>query len=338
MIEIFWIKSLFSFSIVLLSGLLGVFFYQKGRGDFRLPIVLFFSFLAVNQAIELIYSIVWIREELSFSRELLHFSFGLNAVLGPLLLMHVRQDSLTKKSILHFVPAVMIGMTSPFAGEYSKSIYFNFYLFAQFHFVVYTTMAFAELLRFGTKQSYLLIGFIISRLLRIVEFILWQRFESITEHTAWVLYIFSDSIFIVVLIAFLFRVLSAKPILSKAKADELPFDVLRILERELIEYLSRPEVYRDPLISVKKVADHFKVGPHYISKYINRQLQQSFLEVINTHRIKSCIEKLQNPAYKDLSIQDVFYDAGFNSKSVFNTTFKKKTGLTPSEFRRKIDG
>ncbi|WP_312667027.1 helix-turn-helix domain-containing protein [Escherichia coli] len=38
------------------------------------------------------------------------------------------------------------------------------------------------------------------------------------------------------------------------------------------------------------------------------------------------------------TILDIMYSSGFNSKSVFNTAFKKQTGLTPSEYRRQYLG
>ena len=35
----------------------------------------------------------------------------------------------------------------------------------------------------------------------------------------------------------------------------------------------------------------------------------------------------------DLSVIDVAYESGFNSKSTFYTEFKKQTGHTPGQFR-----
>ena len=35
-----------------------------------------------------------------------------------------------------------------------------------------------------------------------------------------------------------------------------------------------------------------------------------------------------------MTILEILYDVGFNSKSAFNNAFKKNTGMTPSEFKR----
>jgi hypothetical protein len=57
-------------------------------------------------------------------------------------------------------------------------------------------------------------------------------------------------------------------------------------------------------------------------------------EFINNYRIKEAKEILKTD--KEQTISDVFLAVGFNSKSVFNTFFKKNTGMTPSEFRKQI--
>ncbi len=57
---------------------------------------------------------------------------------------------------------------------------------------------------------------------------------------------------------------------------------------------------------------------------------------MNEYRIEEVKRRMVDPAYKHLTILAIAYDAGFNSKSSFNTIFKQKTGQTPSEYLRSV--
>jgi AraC-like DNA-binding protein len=62
----------------------------------------------------------------------------------------------------------------------------------------------------------------------------------------------------------------------------------------------------------------------------------NFYEFINNYRIKEAKEILTADSNQEKTISDIFLAVGFNSKSVFNTFFKKNVGLTPSEFRKQL--
>jgi len=47
------------------------------------------------------------------------------------------------------------------------------------------------------------------------------------------------------------------------------------------------------------------------------------------------MELLTSPDRRDFTVPEILYEVGFNSKSSFNTAFKKHTGLTPTEYRRR---
>jgi AraC-like DNA-binding protein len=68
-----------------------------------------------------------------------------------------------------------------------------------------------------------------------------------------------------------------------------------------------------------------------VSQVINTELRQNFFDFVNAYRIGESRRQLKE---NDKSITEIMYAAGFNSTSVFNTTFKKHTGLTPSQYRK----
>ena len=106
---------------------------------------------------------------------------------------------------------------------------------------------------------------------------------------------------------------------------------------EALAMIKKNQLYKNPAITLAKAADLLTVAPNLLSETINRRTQQTFPDYINCLRIQDAKEWLIDPAYNQ-KIATIAYDAGFNTISVFNTAFKKHTGLTPSAFRKKFAG
>jgi AraC-like DNA-binding protein len=109
--------------------------------------------------------------------------------------------------------------------------------------------------------------------------------------------------------------------------------------KEILELLrSHMEAVRpwlEPDLTLDQLAGQLRIPPKLLSQAINGGLGKNFFEFINTYRIGEAKRLLTNPADKKITVLEVLYQVGFNSKSSFNTVFKKQTGLTPSEFRKK---
>jgi len=71
-----------------------------------------------------------------------------------------------------------------------------------------------------------------------------------------------------------------------------------------------------------------------VSQVVNDRMGRSFFDLINTYRITEAQRIFKERKDPKLTVLEVMYEVGFNSKSSFNTQFKKKTGITPSEFLR----
>jgi len=74
------------------------------------------------------------------------------------------------------------------------------------------------------------------------------------------------------------------------------------------------------------------VPPRQLTALLNRELSQSFFDWVNRHRVDTFVQLAQNPAFAHLSIMGLAEEAGFKSKSSFNTAFKKWKGTTPSAY------
>lgn len=107
-----------------------------------------------------------------------------------------------------------------------------------------------------------------------------------------------------------------------------------ILER-LQLYMKVEKPYLEAELTLDQLAEQIGVRPKILSQVINELLKQNFFDFINRYRIEEAKRLLTNPEDKKITILEVLYEVGFNSKSSFNTLFKKHTGLTPSEFKQK---
>lgn len=104
---------------------------------------------------------------------------------------------------------------------------------------------------------------------------------------------------------------------------------------QLVELMQRVKVYQDLNLGLDDLADSMGVSPRSLSRLINGHFGKNFYDFVNHYRVLDARRQLEDGQLADKSIQRVFEDAGFNSKSTFNTLFKKATGCTPTAYRRK---
>ncbi len=102
--------------------------------------------------------------------------------------------------------------------------------------------------------------------------------------------------------------------------------------KNLKKIVEDKELYLDPLLSINKLSEITKIPQYKISKILNSQLDQSFYDFINGYRIEAVKTQMDNGAADDLSILGIAMDCGFNSKASFNRVFKKREGITPSQY------
>lgn len=94
-------------------------------------------------------------------------------------------------------------------------------------------------------------------------------------------------------------------------------------------------LFRNHDLTIQEFSEHLKLPPRTVSQWINNGLNKNFYEFVNEFRLNQAKERLLDPAHEEKSIQWIYLDVGFRSKSSFNTLFKKHFGTTPSAFREK---
>ena len=94
------------------------------------------------------------------------------------------------------------------------------------------------------------------------------------------------------------------------------------------------KIFIENELSLAELSKKINVQPYQLSELISRVYGESFFDFINRYRIEEIKARLDDPASDSYSLLGIAMDCGFNSKSSFNTAFKKFTGLTPSEYRK----
>lgn len=90
--------------------------------------------------------------------------------------------------------------------------------------------------------------------------------------------------------------------------------------------------WRDPELSLPRLARHLGTNTSYLSRAFNDGLGQSFNAVVNALRVDAALAELAGPSPPD-DLLAMALRLGFNSKTSFNRLFKARTGRTPSQVR-----
>ena len=119
---------------------------------------------------------------------------------------------------------------------------------------------------------------------------------------------------------------------KKKKKILLDKKTIETYSDRLINHIHKEEPYLDPNLSLRSLADQIDIHPNQLSWLLNESLGKNFNEFINHYRIETFKSLSKDPKNSNITIMGLAYDSGFNSKTVFNTYFKKETGLTPKQF------
>ncbi|MEL7162381.1 MAG: helix-turn-helix transcriptional regulator, partial [Bacteroidota bacterium] len=105
----------------------------------------------------------------------------------------------------------------------------------------------------------------------------------------------------------------------------------------LREHMETERPYLEPTLTVKDLADQLAWPERELSVLINQELGRHFFDFVNDYRIEHAKTLLRDPANARMTVLEILYAVGFNSKSSFNVAFKNRTGKTPTQYRKSTD-
>ena len=107
-------------------------------------------------------------------------------------------------------------------------------------------------------------------------------------------------------------------------------------KKQLLALFIAEKPFLNPQVSLSELSDQLSISSKHLSQVINQSFNKSFFDFINSYRIQEVQQILKESKDDKITVLEAMYDAGFNSKSSFNTAFKKETGQTPTEFRKTL--
>ncbi len=117
---------------------------------------------------------------------------------------------------------------------------------------------------------------------------------------------------------------------SNKKLSERELDQLKSLK----EIMQSEKPFLNPSLSLQDLATRMQISNRELSYLINHGDNNSFFDFINSYRIQFAQDKIQHSDDEKQTILEVMYASGFNSKSSFNTAFKKHSGYTPTQWKK----
>ena len=124
----------------------------------------------------------------------------------------------------------------------------------------------------------------------------------------------------------------------KYKKSLLEPGLVKDLRKQLTTLMEAETPYLDPYLTLRDLAERLGIPPNQLSQLLNEGFEQNFSAFVNTYRLAAFKERLFDPKNKHLTLLALAYESGFNSKTVFNTFFKKAEGMTPRAYQKSMMG
>ena len=283
--------------------------------------------------------------------------------LGPLLYLYVRHlvisdERSNSKVYLHFLPIIFNYLYNiPFylrsaddkisflhSGPEIDVLVFRFLYIV--HFAVYTYLIFKDLKIYNKtlKDGY---SSIESRQLNWILYLGLSILSTMIVHTVFIGKIFLiNSLFNIwetLIIMFLAFIGFTHPLifsdqefikqLIRIDKPVLPIDRQKQYLKLIINYVESKKIFLDSQLNLNKFSKDLGIPVSYCSNVINSQLKKNFFDFINYYRIEEAKSRLVEKGGNE-SILNIAFEVGFNSKSSFNSVFKKFVKKTPSQYRK----
>lgn len=260
------------------------------------------------------------------------------AAIGPLLYLYLKSIhrvdfAIDWRRLSHFLPSILLipALALPAVNE---EIIYRFYQFVVLQMLAYLVASgylhFRQNLesnRVKHRWGIVLLG---------GYALIWTAFCIQLLADTFGMYIVATTVSAFVLYGIVFWVMQ-NPLNFREtdRLDRINGNADQIAER-IRTALEQEKLYRDPDLTIDKLAEAINSQSYLVSMVINERFQKSFPELVNSYRISKAREMLQSNQKQHLSVESIAYESGFNSISTFYSSFKKFCETTPAEYRKQF--
>lgn len=121
----------------------------------------------------------------------------------------------------------------------------------------------------------------------------------------------------------------------KTRQKRLSDTRMQELDSKLQIAIADEKMFLENELTLPVLASTIGCTANELSYLINELYQENFYSFINRHRVEEAKSLLLSEQFTTLNVIGIAYQSGFNSKTTFNTMFKKQTGLSPTAFVKK---
>jgi AraC-like DNA-binding protein len=269
-----------------------------------------------------------------------NIGYAAHLAIGPLLFLYVKsfvddRFVVKKRRLLHLFPSLIAVALSLVLDDWFWLAKNGGYFFSLFYFGAYFPFIYYSLFKNRVSK----------------EETNWLLFLSIGINLVWaayaanfllglVTYITAPLVFSMVIYGISFFAFSRKELFVRATKYQhsiLTTDQIQAYAKRLENLMTIDKLYRDPHLTLPKLAKRISASTQTTSEIINRHFQMSFAVFLNSYRLKDAEQMLLDPQNSDRKIAAIAFECGFGALSSFNTAFKKHTGVTPSEYKRNTE-
>lgn len=117
---------------------------------------------------------------------------------------------------------------------------------------------------------------------------------------------------------------------NQARTALLSADQMQLIASKLERAMKEDKVFLQDNLSLNKLSESISETENHISETLSQFLQTNFFQFVNSYRVEEAKKALED---RDKLVTSIAFDVGFNSKSTFNTAFKKVVGHSPIAYR-----